>query len=151
MAVRLGIVLFVASLVSSCATTEERTAPDVGVSVPLDRIEQLAAERYGTEAAVTYLPNALETHVLIRRQRPRTAEQPVPETSYFVYGVAGDTVTVAEDGLPGTVAWADVRHVRVRLTPGAMPVPGDATLQYLVDVQTGERRAVDKQASDKQK
>lgn len=150
MAVRLGIVLLVASFVSACATAEEHTAPDTDVPVPMDRIERLAAERYGLDAVLTYLPNPVETYVLVRWQRPKTAQQPIPATSYFVYGVASDTVTVAEDGLPGTVEWADAHHVRVRLPPGAVPVQGDAPHQYLVDVQTGERRAVDNQAADDQ-
>ncbi|NBC18625.1 MAG: hypothetical protein GVY18_15080 [Bacteroidetes bacterium] len=148
MTVWLRIVCLASVLIVGCASTEEQAASDDDGALPMDQLQQMAAERYGAEAAVDVLPNAPESYVLVRQQRPETPEQPVALTSYFVYAVAGDTVSAEERGLPGTVAWADSHHVRVRLTPGTVGVQGEAPPPYLVDVRTGQRQAEDSDGLD---
>jgi hypothetical protein len=137
----LWILPLIVLLVGGCASTEDQAASEKDAALPLGRLQQMAAERYGATADVDILPNALGTYVLVRHQRPETPEQPVAATSYFVVALAADTLSVEERSLPGTVTWADPKHLRVRLIPGTVPVTGRAPEGYLVDVRTGQRRA----------
>jgi hypothetical protein len=139
MTVWLRIVCLVSVLIAGCASTEEHAAADDDDALPMGQIQEMAAERYGAEATVDVLPNASETYILVRQQRPETPEQPIAVTNFFVYVVAGDTISVEERGLPGAVVWADTHHVRVRLTPGTVGQQGEAPRPYLVDVRTGQR------------
>ena len=148
---RVSFLLLALVFLGACASTDETasTPPEdvspsaENVAVPLERIERRAAERYGEEAAVTYIPNAAETHVLVLHRRPATASHPIPETSYFVYDVQRDEVVIAEQALPGTVRWVDDQYLHVQFTPGTVQAQGETANSYRVDVYTGDRVRTD--------
>ncbi|QXD16904.1 hypothetical protein GQ464_008190 [Rhodocaloribacter litoris] len=115
----------------ACATqrTEDAVPPPLAY-------ETLAAEKYGEAAEI--LMNEDETYVLVRSRAAFDAAAPLPKTRFFVYDLQAGTV-VYEAEVQGDVAWADARHLDVRLTPGT--VQADAPpAGYRLDVRTGARQ-----------
>lgn len=136
------LLLLVCLLVGACASSnegQETTQTETGI--PVAQLEQMATERYGARAPITYLPNEAETHILVLHQSPKTPQQPLDRSSYFVYALEQNAVVMEEQAIQGTVAWKDNQHVQVQLTPGNVPAEGEAVTKYLVDVYTGTRIA----------
>lgn len=126
---------------AACTSSDQSTVPEAVSVVPYDRLEVLAAARYGNAAGVVYEPSEAGTHVLVQYRSASSPQQPLVTTSYFVYAVPQDRVVFEEQAIQGTVEWRDGRYLRVHLTPGIVPVEGVAPTTYLIDVRTGRRVA----------
>lgn len=124
----------------ACASSNEGQ-DRTDTEVPMEELEQMAADRYGTEAAITYIPNEAVTHILVLHQTPKTPQQPLERSSYFVYALADEAVVMEEQAIQGTVTWKDNQYLQIQLTPGNVPAEGGAPSGYLVDVYTGTRMA----------
>lgn len=131
--------LLAAALLVGCASSNTNSASDPDPAAVQAAMQAEAAERFGADAQAEYLPNETGTYMLVRTQTPSTPQQPIVETSYFVYALDGGGVTGGERRIQGTVAWADPGHVRVQLTPGTVPAEGGAATVYLVEAATGAR------------
>ena len=140
--------LLLCTLMTACASSDQADTADANTTVSYDHLENLAAERYGADAAVVYEPNTPTTYVLVQHRTASTAQNPLVTTSYFVYATEAEKVIFEEQGLQGTAEWHDDRYVRVHLTPGTVPATGSYSTTYYVDVQKGERMREDEVEKD---
>ena len=131
--------LLTAALLVGCAASNTERTPEPDHAAIQSAMQAEAAERFGADAQAEFLANETGTYTLVRTQTASTPQQPIVETSYFVYAMDGRGVTGGERRIQGTVAWADPGHVRVQLTPGTVPADGEAVTIYLVEAATGAR------------
>ena len=137
------VLILCAFSLNACAVLSTNPAEEPDVStVSYKRLGQLAAERFGKEAAVIYLPNEPANYILVQQRIGKTAARPIPVTNYFVYEPKRDRVVLEEQGLAGTVAWQNNNHLLIRPTPGIIQQGDEGASQtsYVVDVRTGNRR-----------
>jgi hypothetical protein len=127
-------------LFASCGSSHT----DLKGSGSAARYRVIAAEKYGK--GVEYLFNEKNTAVLCLKSSKPSAENPLPQVSFFVFDLSIDS-TIFEDAIAnGSVSWRDSFTVVVNTVPGTVKSDDSSprkTSGYIFDCRSRKTKSLD--------